>query len=739
MLIVRLATNFTSGELDPLLRGRSDLEQYQNGLERAKNVMVQPQGGLRRRDGLRFIADFTGFTAFKLIPFEFSTTDSYLLVFVAGRIYVYKGGVRQTNINGSGNDYITATGLTAAMLDELDFAQAVDTLILCHEDLQTKRLVRNSDTSWTWENLPLVNIPKFAFTLLTNEPTFTITPSAISGNITLTASSTTTDTGTAQAGSSDTITLKNATSYGTDDEPNGMFIVLTSGTGAGQTRHVENYVAATKVATIYPAWTTPPDATTGYKVVPFAETAVGEFAQVKSGFGGVRYVEYVSDTEMKAVTIVPFFDTNGIVSGDWESEHGYEPTWSNTRGWPRSATFHQNRLYFGGSKQRTNTIWGSRVINYFDFDPGTALDDEGLEATIATNQFNAIVQVESQADLRVFTTGGEFIIANSEGSPITPSTFLVRPQTRLGVKAGVPIEDLNGASIFVQRNGQSLNAFQYTDRTASYQITPISVLSSHLIKDPVDLAIRRGTSTDETDTLYVVNGEDGSMTVYSILSSQGVIAASEFTTGISEGDEFIAVAAELDQVYVIVKRTINATTKYYLERFDRDALLDSSLYATVGSATSSVAVNHLPNTQIWVRADGLVQAQRTVPASSPYTVSIDPAADEDYEVGIDIAVEVKTMPQEPNLPTGSSLGVQKRIMQVDALVKDSQHMNINGYLIAFQIIGTPVLNNPITEFTGRKTIHGLLGYTDEGQITVSQSYPLKLNLIAMEYRLSLGN
>ena len=739
MQIVRLATNFTSGELDPLLRGRSDLAQYQNGLERAKNVMVQPQGGLRRRDGLRFISDFTGFTAFKLIPFEFSTTDSYLLVFVAGRIYVYKDGVRQTNINGSGNDYITATGLTAAMLDELDFAQAVDTLILCHEDLETKRLVRNSDTSWTWENLPLVNIPKFAFTLLTNEPTFTITPSAISGNITLTASSETTDTGIAQAGSSDTITLKSSTSYGTDDQPNGMFIVLTSGTGAGQTRHVENYVAATKVATVYPAWTTAPDATTHYKVVPFAETAVGEFAQVKSGFGRVRYVEYVSDTEMKAVTVVPFFDTNGIVSGDWESEHGYEDTWSSTRGWPRSATFHQNRLYFGGSKQRTNTIWGSRVINYFDFDPGTALDDEGLEATIATNQFNAITRIASQADLRIFTSGGEFIVTNSEGSPITPATFLVRPQTRLGAKAGVPIEDLNGASIFVQRNGQSLNAFQYTDRTASYQITPISVLSSHLIKDPVDLAIRRGTSTDETDTLYVVNGEDGSMTAYSILSSQGVIAASEFTTGINEADEFIAVAAELDQVYVIVKRTVNATTKYYLERFDRDALLDSSLYATVGSATSSVAVNHLPNTQIWVRADGLVQAQRTVPASSPYTVSIDPAADEDYEVGVDIAVEVKTMPQEPNLPTGSSLGVQKRIMQVDALVKDSQHMSVNGYLISFQIIGTAVFNNPIPEFTGRKTIHGLLGYTDEGQITVSQSYPLKLNLIAMEYRLSLGN
>ena len=662
MRIVRLATNFTSGELDPLLRGRSDLEQYQNGLERAKNVLVQPQGGLRRREGLRFIDDLSGFSAFKMIPFEFSTTDSYLLVFVEGRIYVYKSGVLQTNINASGNDYITATGLTAAMLDELDYTQAVDTLIICHEDLQTKRLVRNTDTSWTWENLPFVTIPKFAFSLTVTEPASAITPSAISGNITVTA----------------------------------QHSIFTTG-------------------------------------------SVGNYVQVKSGFGRARLVEYVSASIMKAVTEVPFFDTNAIASGNWELETGYEDTWSASRGWPRSTSFHQNRLYFGGSKQRTNTIWGSRVINYFDFDPGTGLDDEGLEATIATNQYNAITKIISQSDLRVFTTGGEFVITNSEGQPITPATLLVRPQTRLGVKAGVPIEDLNGASIFVQRNGQSLNAFQYTDRTASYQITPLSVLSSHLIKDPVDLAVRRGTSTDETDTLYVVNGEDGSMAVYSILSSQGVIAASEFTTGIGEADEFIAVAAELDQVYVIVKRTINATTKYYLERFDRDALLDSSLYVTVGSATSSVAVNHLPNTQIWVRADGLVQAQRTVLASSPYTVSIDPAADEDYEVGIDIAVEVKTMPQEPNLPTGSSVGVQKRILQVDALVKDSQHISINGYLVSFQIIGAAVLNNPIPEFTGRKTVHGLLGYTNEGQITVSQSYPLKLNLIAMEYRLSLGN
>ncbi len=83
------------------------------------------------------------------------------------------------HINSSGNDYIAASDITAAMLDELTFTQAVDTLILCHEDLQTKRLVRNTDTNWTLENLPLTNVPQYAYALSTHSPNFTITPSAV--------------------------------------------------------------------------------------------------------------------------------------------------------------------------------------------------------------------------------------------------------------------------------------------------------------------------------------------------------------------------------------------------------------------------------------------------------------------------------------------------------------------------------------------------------------------------------
>ena len=43
---VEIQTNFTTGELDPLVRARVELKAYDNALETAKNVICQPQGGV---------------------------------------------------------------------------------------------------------------------------------------------------------------------------------------------------------------------------------------------------------------------------------------------------------------------------------------------------------------------------------------------------------------------------------------------------------------------------------------------------------------------------------------------------------------------------------------------------------------------------------------------------------------------------------------------------------------------
>ena len=667
--IVQFQTNFSVGELDPLLRARTDLQQYKNALDTAQNVIVQPQGGIRRRPGTEFIYDFgSSFTAFKIIPFEFSVDDNYTLVFVAARIYVFKAGVLQTNINSSGNDYITATGITAAMLDELNFTQAVDTLILCHEDLQTKRLVRNSDTSWTFENLPITNIPKFAFSITTTTGSSYNTgvahdhlePSGTDGNITLTAK---------HSGSDANIFTASASSY------------------------------------------------------------VGQYINV-TPFGRLRIVRKVSAAKLEVYCEVPLFDTSDIDDADWEYEEGYEDTWSNTRGWPRSAAFHEGRLYFGGSKTRPNTIWGSRVVDYFNFDVGTGLDDEGVESTINTNQLNVITHINAGPDLQIFTTGGEFVVVQGSTDPITPSSFLVKPQSRIGGKPGVPIEDLQGATVFVQRQGKSIISFQFTDTTASYGSQPLSVLSSHLLNDPVDLSVRRATSTDETDRLFLVNS-DGSMAVYSILQSQNIIAPSKFVT---DGD-YIAIANEQAETYCIVKRNVNSTDKYYLERFDDDITLDS---AKSGAAASSVTMGHLQGKTVEIVRDGVVEPSQTVGAL-PHTVTFATAATSSHQVEHNYTVTVKTMPAEPQLAQGTVQAKKKRIIQVDAIVHETQNMTINDKLVSFRNFGEDVLDSAVEEFTGTKTMHGILGFSGTGQITISQTVPLKMTVLGIEYHMSVGN
>jgi hypothetical protein len=50
-----IQNNFVSGELSPLMRGRTDINQYYQGLQTANNVVLVPQGGVKRRPGTEYI------------------------------------------------------------------------------------------------------------------------------------------------------------------------------------------------------------------------------------------------------------------------------------------------------------------------------------------------------------------------------------------------------------------------------------------------------------------------------------------------------------------------------------------------------------------------------------------------------------------------------------------------------------------------------------------------------------
>lgn len=727
---VDIQTSFITGELDPLLRARVDLQQYTNALAKATNVVVQPQGGIRRRPGLKHIVELPSAAAngVRLVPFEFSVDDSYMLCFTDLRMYILKDGVQITNINGSGNAYLTTT-ITSAMLANIVWTQSADTMIIVQEDLAPQRLVRGaSDSSWTISTISFDTTPKYAFDLDVHvNNSETLTPSAVSGNVTLTSTSSKHDTGTAQAGSSTTITLKSASSS-TDDYYNGLYITITGGTGSGQIRTIHDYVGSTKVVTVDRAWTTAPDATSTYSLTTFTTESVNQYINAEPQ-GRARVVRYVSATVVEAVTEYPFFSTSTLAAGRWEIEHGYENVWSASKGWPRTVTFHEGRLYFGGSKSRPSTIWGSRIGLFYDFVPVESLDDDAIEATLDTSSLNVIVDMISGRDLQVFTTGGEFYVPQVGTEPITPLTLAFKAVSRNGTKPGTRVQALESGSVYIQRLGKSVNEFMFSDTQATYVTQRISLLAGHLLKSPTRMTLRRANSTDEGDLLMMANETDGTMAVFSVMRSQQITAPSEYITD----GKFLDVQVDVSDIYVVVRRVFNGTTKYFIELF-RDNLFTDCAFSG-GAAASASSLPHIAKA-LNVITDGVPQSNETV--SGGGSVTFDRASTTSYEVGLPFTVYAKTMPVEIKLQTGTRMAFKKRIVEINAIVDDTQHLELNSNPVPFRSFDNPLLDEAVAEFTGIKRVNGVLGYSREQAIEISQSLPQKMTLLGLEYKVAVS-
>ena len=77
-----IKTTFGGGELAPSLYSRIDLQLYLKGCKTLRNCIVLPHGGITRRPGLRKIAAAkSDGEKIRLIPFEFSRTQNYMIEF----------------------------------------------------------------------------------------------------------------------------------------------------------------------------------------------------------------------------------------------------------------------------------------------------------------------------------------------------------------------------------------------------------------------------------------------------------------------------------------------------------------------------------------------------------------------------------------------------------------------------------------------------------------------------------
>lgn len=169
----RIKTSFTAGELAPELMGRPDLRAYENGARLLRNVFILPTGGIVRRPGLRWVASLAGDA--RLIPFEFSTEQTYLLVLCAGSITVFRDDVAVASI---------AVPYTAPQLAQVAWTQSADTLLLTHPEVPPQRITRTGHTSWQIAPWAFAAEPFYRFA----DAAITLAASATSGTVTLSAS-----------------------------------------------------------------------------------------------------------------------------------------------------------------------------------------------------------------------------------------------------------------------------------------------------------------------------------------------------------------------------------------------------------------------------------------------------------------------------------------------------------------------------------------------------------------------
>ena len=180
-------TNFTGGELSPRLDGRNDIAKYNSGCKTLENMIVYPHGSASRRSGTQFVAEVKDSTKkTRLISFEFSTVQTYILEFGDQYIRFYKdNGV----ILSGGLPYEISSPYLEAELFDIKFAQSADTMYICHPNHNPRKLTRTGHTNWLLTNEVIINGPFMDH----NIETTTLTPShkTVGATSTVTASAVT--------------------------------------------------------------------------------------------------------------------------------------------------------------------------------------------------------------------------------------------------------------------------------------------------------------------------------------------------------------------------------------------------------------------------------------------------------------------------------------------------------------------------------------------------------------------
>ena len=656
---------------------------------------------------------------YKLFGWEYAADKSYLTVLTNLSLRVY----RVPHAGSTDTVYVGDVPLPylSADIPEVKVCQTEGVMLMFHEDYPPQRIVFDGlDTvnSFAVDAIPFVNVPQFDY----NDSDSPVPVAAIQ-----TFQSSDLATGQRYKVTAQGVTSKDITHGGNGD----------GGSAIGLARMATSAFNLQKNLQEMPVF-----GFTGITVTPVGGSDIDFIINMADESAGDYDLFTAFVTSGNVADVIPMSITQ-------DGSPRTEDVWSATRGYPKQGVFHEGRLWLGGSKSKPQSIFASRAGNYYDFFGEEGEDDEGIFVTIDSRSLTDIVDINPDRGLQVFCKGAEFLVKGQ-----TPSNIEVVSQTQHG-SFNLEAQSFDGATLFVDKNGNTLRQFLFNFGEDAYTSADLSVLSSQLINQPVAMATLSGTTTEDANWVFLVNA-DGAGAVLNTMRSQDINGFSRWTphTG-AAGNNFTrdcrikTCATAGGYMYQITSRNTGAQTgSVDIEVWNFDHLLDSSEKITITNSgfVPLTQGSRLFGYSVQVLADGDVLAKREVTESGgEYGITITSGEMNGFtsrvlEVGLTFDVKVKTMPLNTNPGTrgGQNIMKRKKITNINLRVYQSAGIYIDGNAVPIRQFGdaqdTP-LNTPFTPRTGIiEDKNGGNGWSTEvvPEITVPDGTPFHLQAIQYE-------
>lgn len=523
---------------------------------------------------------------------------------------------------------------TTSDLDLIRFDQSVDVVYLACYGYQQRKVERRSATSWSLVRFQSNDGPLRA----PNTGPITITPSALSGNITLAASaalfkstmapSTNNDGSVLRITSSGqnvsaTITAQNTFTNailveGVDAQRVFTVTVDEDAAGAATFTLQRSLVSDSGPWTDVQQWTA--DVTTPYddgldNQLAYYRLGVktGDYGSgthtvslaytVGSIDGYVRITAFTSSTSVSAEVLADLGGTTA--TDDWA-----EGEWSDRRGWPSAAALYEGRLWWCGK----NGIWGSVSDGYESNDESVEGDSGPINREVGRGPLDNINWL---LPLDRLIVGGESQELSCKSSsldePLTPTNFNIKPSSGQG-SADVNPAILDTDGVFVQDG--STRVFRLSkENGVDYTAKDLTLL----IPEICDAGVARMAVQRKPDTRIHCVLDDGTAGVCVFDEAESVICW--FDIEVRSGDEILDVVVTPgdvgsgeDAVYYVVQRSINGSTVYYLERWALESECTGSTvnrqadafvtFTNSPASTTITGLSHLAGESVVVWADG---------------------------------------------------------------------------------------------------------------------------------------